>query len=99
MTELTGRIAVVTGAARGMGRAFARRLGERGADVVGVDVLDCSDMVADVQATGRRAMGLVADISSPERVAEIAGRVRDELGEAAILVNNAGLHPVPTPFE
>jgi NAD(P)-dependent dehydrogenase (short-subunit alcohol dehydrogenase family) len=99
MKQLDGKIAVVTGAARGIGRAFAVRLAQLGADVALVDILDCSDSVAEMASTGRRALAIKADITSPEAVRGIADRVRRELGDAHILVNNAGLHPHPTPFE
>lgn len=93
------KIAVVTGAARGMGRAFARKLAERGADVVAVDILDSGETVAEIKAAGGRGLGVAADISSPEAVAALADRVRREFGPAHMLINNAGIHPVPTPFE
>jgi NAD(P)-dependent dehydrogenase (short-subunit alcohol dehydrogenase family) len=99
MPMLEAKIAVVSGAARGMGRAFARRLAEAGSDVVAVDLLDSSDTVADITAAGRKGLGIVADISSPEEVRRVADTVAKTFGAAHILVNNAGLHPHPMPFE
>jgi NAD(P)-dependent dehydrogenase (short-subunit alcohol dehydrogenase family) len=99
MSTLAGKIAVVTGAARGMGRAFAHRLARQGADVVAVDLLQCTATVADIQACGRRGISIVADVSSPEAVRRVADQVATSFGMAHILINNAGLHPHPTPFE
>jgi NAD(P)-dependent dehydrogenase (short-subunit alcohol dehydrogenase family) len=99
MSSLEGKIAVVTGAARGMGRAFAHRLAEAGANVVAVDLLDSAATVADVEASGRRGLGIVADITSPDAVRQLAETVVSSFGAAHILVNNAGLHPHPMPFE
>jgi NAD(P)-dependent dehydrogenase (short-subunit alcohol dehydrogenase family) len=99
MHRLDGKTALITGAARGIGRAFANRLAEDGANIVAVDLLDCSDTVREVEALGRRGLMLTADVSSPNSVETLAERVIAEFGLVHILVNNAGLHPHPTPFE
>lgn len=99
MAQLDGKIAVVSGAARGIGRAFAARLAQLGAHVALVDILDCAEAAADVTRAGRRALVIKTDITSPDNVRDIAARVKQEFGDAHILVNNAGLHPHPTPFE
>lgn len=97
--SLEGKAAVVTGAARGMGQAFARTLAENGADVLAVDILECDETVEQIKATGRKGLGLQVDVSKPESATEAAELVKREFGPAHILVNNAGLHPIPTPFE
>jgi NAD(P)-dependent dehydrogenase (short-subunit alcohol dehydrogenase family) len=99
MADLNGKVAVVTGAARGMGQCFAIRLAELGAAVAVVDILDCAATLDQIAARGRKGLGIVADITQPESVQAIAARVAAELGPAHILVNNAGLHPHPMPFE
>ncbi len=99
MKFLQGKVAVVTGAARGIGAELARALAAEGAAVVATDILDCTDTVANIESQGGRALGVVGDISSPEAVAEIAERSNQAFGPAHILVNNAGLHPNPMPFE
>jgi NAD(P)-dependent dehydrogenase (short-subunit alcohol dehydrogenase family) len=99
MWTLEGKVAVVTGAARGMGRVFAQRLALHGADVATVDLLSCAETLADIKATGQRTLEVTADITSPEGVKTIAAKVLGNLGAAHILINNAGLHPHPTPFE
>ena len=91
--DLTGRLAVVTGARRGIGRAMARALAEAGADVVGVSAQlekSGSGVEKDVLATGRAFEGIRTDFADPEAVralgADLAGRSRP----VDILVNNAG---------
>jgi NAD(P)-dependent dehydrogenase (short-subunit alcohol dehydrogenase family) len=99
MTDLSGKVAVVTGAARGIGAELARALARAGAAVVATDILDCSDTIAAIAAEGGRAIAVAGDISAPETAAELAAATERDLGPAHILVNNAGLHPTPMPFE
>ncbi|MFB7381269.1 SDR family oxidoreductase [Kitasatospora purpeofusca] len=91
--DLTGRLAVVTGARRGIGRAVARALAEAGADVIGVSASlekSGSAVEQDVTAAGRSFEAIRADFADPEAVralgADLAGRER----RVDILVNNAG---------
>lgn len=86
-----GRVAVVTGAARGFGRAIAVKLARRGADIVAVDRSDPGAVVAEVEAAGRRAVGVRADLSDPDAVAAVAGDLLSLGGRVDILVNNAGV--------
>ncbi|MFD5540084.1 SDR family oxidoreductase [Streptomyces sp. NPDC127079] len=91
--DLTGRLAVVTGARRGIGRAMARALAEAGADVIGVSAQleeTGSDVEKDVLAAGRTFEAIRTDFADPEAVRalgdDLAGRERP----VDILVNNAG---------
>ncbi|MFI2207896.1 SDR family NAD(P)-dependent oxidoreductase, partial [Streptomyces sp. NPDC020192] len=91
--DLTGRLAVVTGARRGIGRAMARALAEAGADVIGVSASlkeSGNTVEKDVTATGRTFEAIRTDFADPEAVralgADLAGRERP----VDILVNNAG---------
>jgi NAD(P)-dependent dehydrogenase (short-subunit alcohol dehydrogenase family) len=88
-----GRVAVITGAAGGFGRAFAVGLAERGADVVAVDVQDSEETVGLVKKLGRKAVAITADISDPAAVAGVGEHIRSEFGRCDILVNNAGIYP------
>jgi 3-oxoacyl-[acyl-carrier protein] reductase len=93
-TDLTDRIALVTGASRGIGRAIALALADAGADVA-VNYLTSADKAHDVctliEKLGRRALPVRADVSRSEDVTRLAKKVEDELGPVAVLVNNAGI--------
>ncbi|HUI61313.1 MAG TPA: SDR family oxidoreductase [Steroidobacteraceae bacterium] len=99
MSSLEGKVAVVTGAARGMGREFAVRLASQGASIALVDILDTAETLQEVRRHGRDGISLEADITQPQVVRAAAQKVASGLGGAHILINNAGLHPHPTPFE
>ena len=92
-TQSTRRVAIVTGSARGIGAAIARRLAEDGMDLVIVDLneADCLNSARDVEAVGRRALAVGADVSDEASVAAAFERVQQELGKPTVLVNNAGV--------
>jgi NAD(P)-dependent dehydrogenase (short-subunit alcohol dehydrogenase family) len=91
--DLTGRVALVTGAARGLGRAIALGLARHGADVAVLDA-DASgaDRTAeDVKAVGPRCLALCCDVAREDQVRPAVARALAELGSIDILVNNAGI--------
>ena len=93
MGKLDGKIAIVTGAARGIVRTIAEHLAREGADVA---VCDCqvewlNDTVAAVQALGRKALAGAADVGSAAAVEAFVGQVLAQFGRVDILVNNAGI--------
>ena len=96
--QSTGKVAVVTGAAAGLGAVYATRLAELGHDVAVCDLESPDATVRAIRATGARAFGACADACSPEDVKAFADGVRRELGPVEILVNNVGISPF-TPFE
>src|SRR3954453_3959875 len=89
-----GKVAVVTGSARGIGQAYAVRLAAEGVRVVVVDLLDAEDTLASCAAAGTPALFHRGDVSAPEEVEQLAARVQEELGGCDILVNNVGISPV-----
>jgi len=90
--NLSGRLAVVTGAARGIGRATALALARAGADVAALDVLDSSSTVAEVQAYGRWGVALQVDVRSRPSVLRAIGGIGRERGRIDILVTAAGIY-------
>jgi 3-oxoacyl-[acyl-carrier protein] reductase len=92
---LEGRVALVTGASRGIGKAIALRLGEEGCDVA-VNYhrsrAAAEEVVATIQGGGRRAMAVGADVASPDEVESMVRTVTEGLGPIDVLVNNAGIH-------
>jgi 2-deoxy-D-gluconate 3-dehydrogenase len=91
MFDLTGKVAVVTGANTGIGQAIALALAGAGADIAAVGRSSCDETVAHVQALGRKAVFLQADLSTIAPVAGIVEQAVAELGGLHILVNNAGI--------
>ena len=112
MNKLTDKVALVTGAGRGLGRAYALRLAQLGADVVINDVnlasakqygekLSADTVVEEIRDLGGRSFGMEADVSQKAAAAEVVERIVDAWGHLDILVNNAGggLHPPGQPSE
>jgi NAD(P)-dependent dehydrogenase (short-subunit alcohol dehydrogenase family) len=94
--DLTGRAALVTGAARGLGRAIALALAEAGADVaLGVREprADADDLVAEIERVGRKAFVLQLDISDRSQIASGVEEAAARHGKLDILVNNEGIAP------
>ncbi|AKV04810.1 3-oxoacyl-[acyl-carrier protein] reductase [Labilithrix luteola] len=90
MRPLEGRVAIVTGAAQGIGRAIAVKLAEQGAELVLVDQKVSSETAEEI---GRRTMSLVVDVSSDDGWARMAKDVDQEHGRVDIVVNNAAYYP------
>lgn len=91
--DLRGKLAVVTGARRGIGRSFAVALAGAGAEIVGVSrdlEPDGSQVQRDVEATGREFTALQADLADRGSVTDLVARLEDMGRDVDILVNNAG---------
>ncbi len=92
--DLTGRVALVTGGSRGIGRAISLALAEAGADI-GVNYLsrerEAEEVHALVERSGRRCITVGADVSVASDVSRMVKSVEEELGGVTILVNNAGI--------
>ncbi|KQR85280.1 2-dehydro-3-deoxy-D-gluconate 5-dehydrogenase KduD [Sphingomonas sp. Leaf343] len=89
--DLTGRVAIVTGANTGIGRAIAVALAQAGADVACVGRTSADNTVREVRALGRRAEIISADLSTIEPVQRVVEETLEKLGALDILVNNAGI--------
>jgi NAD(P)-dependent dehydrogenase (short-subunit alcohol dehydrogenase family) len=95
--DFVGRVAIVTGAARGLGRAVAGRLHERGASVA-VNVRDAARAHDVANRIGDRARAVAADVAAPDGPASIVRQTLEYFGRIDILINNAAL-PLTTRFE
>jgi len=89
--RLKDRVAIVTGAARGLGRTFSVALAKEGARVMGIDIADLDDTLKEVKSLGGIAKGLKADISSKSDTLNVAEETFRAFGKIDILVNNAAI--------
>ena len=89
--RLKDRVAIVTGAARGLGRAYALRLAAEGAHVVVADITDGAETVNEVKKKGGDAIYIKTDVTSEESTKEMAQKAIERFGRIDILVNNAAL--------
>jgi 3-oxoacyl-[acyl-carrier protein] reductase len=91
MGELMGKVAIVTGGARGIGLVISRELGEAGASVAVVDLDEALAGAAAAELGEGGHHGFECDVARPDACAELVARVESEMGPPAILVNNAGI--------
>ena len=94
--DLSGRVAIVTGSTKGIGRAMAEGLAASGASVVVSSRKQdaCETVAAEIQeATGSRAIGIACHVGDWDAVGELIAGVKDQLGRIDVLVNNAGINP------
>ena len=99
MFDLSGKVAIVTGARRGIGRGIALALAEAGADVVVSDINleDCQKVVGEIEVLDRKGLAVKCDVTQKLEVEEMVSKTVEEFGKVDILVNNAGIY-APKPF-
>lgn len=93
-----GKLAVITGAAGGLGQAMALRLASEGADIAVLDIHAADETVRLIRESGRRALGVVVDVGDADAMASAANEIRAELGHPQIAVHNAA-YQVQSPFD
>ena len=98
--SIAGNIAIVTGAARGMGEATAKLFANEGALVAAIDVNEegLNRVVAEICAEGKTAKGWILDLSNGEEIRRVFNEIADDFGGIDILVNNAGIS-IPSPID
>lgn len=89
--SLQGKVAVVTGCDTGLGQGMAIGLAEAGCDIVGINIVEPTETIERVGATGRRFLSLTADLSDTKVIPALLERAVAEMGHLDILVNNAGI--------
>ena len=99
MKDLKGRVAVVTGAASGLGRAMALAFADQGMHVALGDVAEMSDVFAAVEAKDVSALSMKLDVSNAAEVEAFAATVERDLGPAFLVCNNAGVSPLGAAWE
>jgi NAD(P)-dependent dehydrogenase (short-subunit alcohol dehydrogenase family) len=93
--DLTGQVSLVTGAARGLGRAISLALAHAGSDVaLGLrDISTAADLVREIQSMGRKALPLQMDVTRLDQISRAVQEVAESFGRLDVLVNNAGVAP------
>jgi len=90
--QLTGKVAIVTGAARGLGRAYCEAMAAEGAEIVAADINDCSDTIAAIQAAGGRGVATTLDVADSQSCQTMADLAMETFGRIDVLINNAALY-------
>ena len=90
--DFSNKVAIITGAARGLGQEYARQFARRGAKVVACDLRDCGSTLEIVEAEGSEGLALKTDVTSAGSAADMAAAAVDRFGGIDILVNNAALY-------
>lgn len=93
--DLTGKVALVTGSTKGIGKAIAKRMAEQGAKVVisSRNQELCDEVAAEINSSGRTAIGISCNINYAEQLERLVKKTEDQLGRIEILVCNAAINP------
>ena len=90
--DFTDKVVIITGAARGLGQAYARQFARLGASVAVNDLRDCSDTLAIIEQEGAAGLSTRTDVTSSQSTVEMAEAVVEKFGRIDVLVNNAALY-------
>lgn len=91
MGRLDGKVAIVTGAAQGIGETYSKALAQEGAKIVVSDIADCARVAGDITGNGGQAIAITADVTDDSSLAALVDKTETEFGPVEILVNNAAL--------
>lgn len=89
--ELTDKVIIVTGSARGLGQTYARRFAELGNRLIVCDMRDCAETVSQCREAGAEAIGFETDVTDAASAEAMAGRALEKFGRIDVLINNAAL--------
>ncbi|NBM55507.1 2-dehydro-3-deoxy-D-gluconate 5-dehydrogenase KduD [Proteus sp. G2669] len=89
--DLKGKVAIVTGCNTGLGQGMALGLAQAGCDIVGINLVEPTETIAEVEALGRRFLSLQADVSKTNELPGLVDKAAAHFGHVDILVNNAGI--------
>ncbi|ATM99040.1 MULTISPECIES: 2-dehydro-3-deoxy-D-gluconate 5-dehydrogenase KduD [Proteus] len=89
--DLKGKVAIVTGCNTGLGQGMALGLAQAGCDIVGINLVEPTETIAEVEALGRRFLSLQADVSKTNELPGLVDKAVAHFGHVDILVNNAGI--------
>jgi 3-oxoacyl-[acyl-carrier protein] reductase len=95
MSQLTGKVAIVTGASRGIGRAIALKLAQKGASIIvnyAGNAQKAQETVEDIKKLGVKAHPIQADVSKITEINKLFDQTIEQFGKVDILVNNAGIN-------
>lgn len=90
--QLKGKVVIVTGGARGIGKEYALRFSQEGAKVVVCDVLDCGGTAKEIESRGGEVLSLKTDVTSEQSTVEMAKKTAKRFGRIDVLVNNAAIY-------
>lgn len=91
--KLKGKVAVITGSGRGIGKAIAMTLAKEGADIVvnDINLKDAEDTALEIRAMGRKALAIAVNVADRSQAKEMFAKIKEEFGQLHVLVNNAGI--------
>lgn len=98
--DLSGKVALITGSSRGLGKAMALGLADAGADIVVASrkLENCQRVVEEIEAKGRRALAVAVHVGDTDQLDELTARAYEHFGKVDILINNAGINPGAGPL-